>query len=519
MIMNGFMENTKKRSGTLLDRLVTVILLGIIIAMVLIFAIANIFHYTANIEADIASESLLTEVLYDNGFVQPDTWCASTTLRVISVPNFAAFIYPLVGYNSNLATGITCTVFLGIMFVLLFGYLRSIGMDVKALLLALIVLCMVTNPSDESQRMVFLYASYYVSHVITMIVVLNIYSSFIEKDNVKLVPVFISFVVAVLNGMQGLHACMFCYFPIIMVEALRRLVCLIRKEKQPHYLVLVWTLAINAVTLIVTKLMNANNVGTSRNIRHALEKFIQEVWPTIIETLSFNRIPVITIVTVIIAIIGYVLTLRNILKNSMVKLWSSFCFLAGVFVCVFLTTFTTFDVAGRYYLMLVFSVAVGTSLFIQHVKKEFSYVVIGLVIIGSVISAKDFYSGLVIGDRSEESSLYAISQWMEESGYTYGYSTFDYSNPITVIKNNGVKVRAVSNMTDLEGCKWLSDSTWYPPTKNAEDETCYIVSKARRGEFSAFLDKTNPEIICTHEVDSFMIYVLDRDYTVWEKNK
>lgn len=515
--MNGFMENMKKQSVASIDMIVTVILLGIIVAMVYVFAMANIFHYTANMEADIASESLLTEVLYENGFVQPNTWCASTTLRVISVPNFAAFIYPLVGYNSNLATGITCTIFMVVMLVLLFGYLRSIGMDVKASLLALIVLCMVTNPSDESQRMVFLYASYYVSHVITMIVILNIYSRFIEKDNVKLVPVLISFAIAAVNGMQGLHACMFCYFPIIMVEGLRRVICLIRKEKQPHYLVLLWTLAINAVTLIVTKLMNANNVGTSRNIRHALEKFIHEVWPTIIGTLSFNRISVITIAVVIIAVIGYGLSLRTVLKKGIVKLWSSFCFLAGFFVCVLLTTFTTFDVAGRYYLMLVFSVAVGTSLFIHHAKKEFTYVVIGIVIIGSVISAKDFYNSLVIGDRSEESSLYVISLWMEESGYTYGYSTFDYSNPITVIKNNGVKVRAVSNMTDLEGCKWLSDSTWYPPTKNVEEETCYIVSEARRGEFNVFLDKTNPEIICTHEVDDFMIYVLDRDYTVWEK--
>lgn len=124
-------------------------------AMVCVFAMANMFHYTAYIEADIASESLLTEVLYENGFIQPDTWCASTTLRVISIPNFAAFIYPLVGYNSNLATGITCTIFLVIMLALLFGYLRSIGMDVNASLLALVVLCMVTNPHDESQRMLF----------------------------------------------------------------------------------------------------------------------------------------------------------------------------------------------------------------------------------------------------------------------------------------------------------------------------------------------------------------------------
>ena len=517
MIMTGFMENIKKRRGTLLDSLVTIILLAIIITMVLIFAIANLFHYTANMEADIASESLLTEVLYDNGFIQPDTWCASTTLRVISVPNFAAFIYPLVGYNSNLATGITCTVFLVIMLVLLLGHLRNIGMDVNASLLALIVLCMVTNPSDESQRMVFLYASYYVSHVVTMIVVLNIYACFLEKDTVKLVPALLSFIIAAVNGMQGLHACMFCYFPIIVVEALRRLICLICKEKQPNYTVLLWTMAINAETLIVTKLMNANHVGTSRNIRHALAKFTQEVWPTIIETLSFKRMPVITIVLVIFAIIGYGLTLKDILKNSTVKLWCSFCFPAGFFICVILTTFTTFEVAGRYYLMLVFSVAIGTSLFIYHANIGFYHALIGIVIIGSVISAKEFYSSLVIGDRSEESSLYAISQWMEESGYTYGYSTFDFSNPITVMKNNGVKVRAVTNMTDLEGLKWLSDSTWYPPTKSVEEETCYIVSEARRGEFNAFLEINNPQIICTHEINDFMIYVLDRDYTVWEK--
>ena len=507
----------KKCNAAIIDYFIITVLLGIVAAMLYVFAIANIFHYTAHIEADIASESLLTEVIYTNGYVQPDTWCASTTRRIISVPNFAAFIYPFVGYDSNLATGITCTFMMVIMLALLLWFLRKIGIDLIASLTALIVLFSVTSPADESQRMVFLYASYYVSHVITMLIVLMIYKSFIENDRVKLLPLLLSFVIAMLNGMQGLHAFMFCYFPIIIIEIVRRLACLISRSKQPDYGVLFWALAVNAITLLTTKLTSANNVGTSRNIRHALEKFVQEVCPTIYKTLPFERMPIMATLFVIVAVVGYVIAFRTIIKKDMQKAryWSALCFLVGFLVCVLLTTFTTFDVAGRYYLMIIYAISIGVAFIMSHTRRIVRYFVIGIAIVSSIISIKDFYNNLIIGDYSKNSSYYAISKWMEDKKYSYGYSTFDFSNPITVMNNNGVKVRAVTNMKDLEGLKWLSDSSWYPPIKSSDGETCYIVSAARKDEFNAFLETQKPIIICTHEIDDFMIYVLNQDYTEW----
>ena len=106
---------------------------------------------------------------------------------------------------------------------------------------------------------------------------------------------------------------------------------------------------------------------------------------------------------------------------------------------------------------------------------------------------------------------------MTENGYTYGYTTFDYANYITVMGNNAVKVRAVNNMAEMAGCKWLSDTTWYPPVKSQEGETCYIVSEAMTEDFNVFLETYEPEIVNTEEVGKFVIYVLDHDYTLWER--
>ena len=105
---------------------------------------------------------------------------------------------------------------------------------------------------------------------------------------------------------------------------------------------------------------------------------------------------------------------------------------------------------------------------------------------------------------------------MEEHRYEHGYSTFNNANTITVISNNRVKVRAVDNMYDLHGCKWLTDMSWYPPTKSSEGATVYIVVTDWQPDFDMFLDETAPGIIEQTTIGDYNIYVLDHDYTIWE---
>ena len=70
-------------------------------------------------------------------------------------------------------------------------------------------------------------------------------------------------------------------------------------------------------------------------------------------------------------------------------------------------------------------------------------------------------------------------------------------------------------MKDMEGCKWLSDVTWYPPTKSTDGATVYLVSESAKFDFDAFLKERNPVIVDSCEIGRYMVYVLDHDYTVW----
>ncbi len=108
-----------------------------------------------------------------------------------------------------------------------------------------------------------------------------------------------------------------------------------------------------------------------------------------------------------------------------------------------------------------------------------------------------------------------VVKYMQEKGYEYGYSVFDYANMMTVIGNNTVKIRPVNSFTEMEGAKWLSDSTWYPPIKDAKGPTCYVVSEARLDDFEGFFNRANPLIIDEKTIGEFTVFVTDRDYTVW----
>mgnify|MGYP007069966367 CR=1 FL=1 len=548
------MKTKKKRQiNLIIARIITALLAVVVLALLFVFADANLFHYTARMEADIASETLLGTVIYDNGFVQPSTWYASTAVRVISVPNLAAFIYPLVSHNANLAAGIACVIMMVVLFCVMSVYFRQIGFSPAQILAVLAITMAFTNAADEFQRMLFVYASYYVSHCITLFLVLIFYNKWLKENKVVWWTFVFSVAIAILNGMQGMHACLFCYIPLVAVEVLRRIVFWIRDKKQSNILILIWTWVLFVISFVTTKIFASNNFGASRNIRHAFKKFIGEVCPSIGQTLSFSRLPLLVIMVVCAAVAGYVIyvvklvifagkkfdedTLYNYraaLSDSKLdsldktyQYWSMLVFPFGFVLCIILETFTTADVAGRYFLMLLFTVGCGFCLLIHLLKEKFQrYGIARGVVITSflvivafygAISAVTFYDALIRDDNSIDTDAYKVYSWMAENGYSYGYTTFDYANYITVMGNNTVKVRAVNNMAEMAGCKWLSDTTWYPPVKSQEGATCYIVSEAMEEDFNTFLETYEPEIVDTTEVGKFVIYVLDHDYTLWER--
>lgn len=488
-------------------------LLAVLLAVIYVYCCANIEHYTAYMDADIASETLLAEVLYENGHIQPDTWYMSTGRRILSPPMLASFLYGPGGGDLNGAMGAACAVMMLLMMAAMLYFNSQIGLGLLESLVMVTLSFVLSAPANETQRMLFLYSSYYVGHFTCMFIVMGLYAKALREKKLSPVSVIITVPLAILNGAQGMHASMFFYMPLLGAEILRRLIALLQKKKENN-LITIWVFGISVLSLVSVKIFGDHFAGeVTRNLRHAPEKFFEIVLPFFKEVLGYGRMTPLVVVFVLMAIAGYVFAVKSFGEKS--ELWSTLVVPFGVIVVMLSTTFTTAEAAPRYYLMQVFFVGLGAAMLIKLFKPDYTVFLAALVIFYGATSALVFYDALIVNDHSAETEYARIADWMTENGYEYGYSTFDHSNTITVISNDKVKIRAINNYKDREGAKWLTDSTWYPPTKDSSGATCYVVSKPFDSEFAEFQKAENPKVIDKKEFDYFTVYVTDRDYTIW----
>lgn len=82
--------------------------LGILLFFVLICQ-ANLFHYNYRMNADIASEALLGQVIWNSKQWVPDMWYPSTEVTLIGTANLSALFYGLCG-SLKLAMELACVV-------------------------------------------------------------------------------------------------------------------------------------------------------------------------------------------------------------------------------------------------------------------------------------------------------------------------------------------------------------------------------------------------------------------------
>lgn len=516
-------ENLTNRVLTIITGIVLLILVGIHVNV-------NIFHYTSRMDADLASEALITTEIADNSFDTPDTWVSSTGDKLVSAPNIGAVFYKITG-NMNLSIGIACSLFMMILIGLMIVYFRQLEFGWYEIFTVLIVLFSVFNVESELQSALFLWADYYIFYFISLYLMLIFYNKGLKEGKLSIWIWAISLLLATINGMEAIHASVFCYLPLLGVEIVRQLWSVIRKKTfEWHLLALFFCTAV--ISVGIPMFSAAYGTDSGRNIRRAGEKFVTEVWPAMGSIVYFGVVPAVVWCLCAFAVIGYLLALINIYKKTVksdnnvdednnIILWGTLVPVAVITMVVLALTFTVREVAPRYFFPEFFILATGVGLFMKLVYRQYiakikvSALVAVIVVILGIMAGRYYYTELIAGDNSSNSDEMKIAEWMQDKGYEYGYTIFDNANTITVISNNAVKIRAVNNMKDMEGCKWLSDVTWYPPTKSTDGATVYLVSESAKFDFDAFLKERNPVIVDSCEIGRYMVYVLDHDYTVW----
>lgn len=196
--------------------------IGIVIMLSLI-AMVNLFHYCYKMNADIASEAVLAQLIWESGEWLPKTWYASTELRIFSTPNLASFFYGLTG-SMNWAMGISCT--LMTMGIMVSAYFFTGQMEFcRQSRLLFLLLCLLIPNHFVTLELMYLFAGYYSIHIIILFVILGIYAK-LQKRVMKgeRLPgglMIVSWLLSFCMGMQGVRGILILSGPLVVLEIIR----------------------------------------------------------------------------------------------------------------------------------------------------------------------------------------------------------------------------------------------------------------------------------------------------------
>ena len=390
-----------------------------------------------------------------------------------------------------------------------------------ATLIATIIPMVLSRDAHNVLEMIVLYAAYYVSHLIVMFIVYNIYGHVLRIGRVS-VPVYvITIILAILGGLQGMHVILFAYAPIVATEVFRLLFEFIFDRKIYKKGITIWAIVLFVISYFVTNFTGSDSSNMRRNIRHSIEKFTQIVLPQIksVITIDGNNM-LFVIILCILGLIGYVLLIRDTIKetrNDNKKLtdkWAMVPFVFSIFIMIFALTFTVTESATRYYIMQMFIIGTGVGYLLRYVKNVvFEIGIVSIVTLVSVLSIVADYRMFFDDEYFHNTDRYKVVCWLEENNYTDAYAVFDVANMLTVISDNRVHVRSVDNMNDLNPCKWLSYAEWYRPYVEKNENIAYIVASDGDNEsLQAYLNQQEYELTEYTEIGVYKIYVINKDF-------
>ena len=184
------------------ERALKIALIAAVLVFILLIFCTNLFHYNYKMNADIGSEAVLGELIWESKQLLPSVWYPSTEARVISTPNIAALFYGITG-NMNLAMGLGCCfmtilIVLGIMF-----FCKRAGL--KGTPCALIVFLSLAIPTDFTfLELVYVFAGYYAIQTAILFFTLGIYVEALHGGNTKYGWLLTGLTTALLLGFQGM---------------------------------------------------------------------------------------------------------------------------------------------------------------------------------------------------------------------------------------------------------------------------------------------------------------------------
>lgn len=515
-------------------KIIYLFLLIILIGIILVLCSINLFHYTHEMDADIAADTQLGRLMWQYKAIKPDSWIASTETILLCPSLLSSLIYGLTG-NMNFSMGLSCSLMLCIMMFLLYRLCRNIDFSPIASLMACITF-LVLPGSTRNQQIICLFAAYYSVHIITVFLALISYIKIMKNPDKKYASAIICILFSLILAMQGMRCALVLTAPFFGMILLRELLFLIKykhfsfKNKSYRHTF------IFSVILIFSSILGFFSpysvpVDTSRNIRHALDKFIDSVLPAIKDCLNltsdnsavtvFNYIfVIITIASLVIIIFMTLKILKNeksedehiTIDNSSLEAFCIVFFFISVIVTIIMCTFTTTEVAPRYFFMYYLLGGFAIAYIFTHINNIGKYIFPVLIVIYSVLIVTSYYIPVLSSDTND-GEIEQIVSYMQEHNCYYGYSSFSSAATLSVRSNDRIQIAALDDFELMNISKWQTDTNWYVPNLPTNMPTAYIIHRSWSDDFIPTLE-SHSDIILIGETENYIIYYSDTNYSI-----
>lgn len=524
----------------------------------------NLARYTAQMDSDIAAEGLNARAIWEYHTLIPSQFYSSTETRILNVNLIGALFYGLTG-DMNLSMGIACSIMMILLLTCFWKLLQYLGCR-KECRAAASVLLLALPGSLRHAQILYLWASYYAVHCILMLITLRSWLAAIHGERGWKKEAAFSCVLAFIISLSGLRAALICYVPLAVTEILRWIAeALSRMEKRSvpgkipasgkgeKSLLRSGGCAAGFLILAYLGSLFPTSVGVpvSRNMRNGPEKLrsivLLDLWNCLEDGQDEGnrRIFLSVFILLTVAAVGccFVRIIQRIFgerkqkkaaewrkkavfpngKNAGIGLGKEespkerdqeriLLFAAiSLLTSVLMGAFTTTESVWRYYFMIWFLLSFGVAFVMDHMREKLRGIgLLAVLLFGLLVWKQEMFP--VLQASPVHTEWQEITDWMQENGYYYGYSTYDTANAMTGACNGTVQISAVSGLDTLEICKWLTDRTWYVPYVSENTKTVYVIPKSREEEFRPQVLQ-HADIELQFETENYSIYSSPHNYT------
>lgn len=513
-----------------IEKVYEVFLFGAVLLVTGLIVYTNLFHYCYRMNADIASEEVLAQLIWEGGEAIPKSWIPSTEYRILSSANLGALFYGIF-HNIEFAMGCASS-------ILTFGILGSLYFFVSQFSfrreekLLFLLLCLILPNHFMMLELFYLFCSYYAVHIILLFLTLGVYVRLLGNARVHGVWQVLLILFSFTIGMQGLRGILVLNAPMFATEIVRQIVLWYKKE---------WKKRDGYIAGWCTLLLLAGYAGTfapfsvgqeiSRNIRKGFPKLWEKVMPHVFEAMGFmgvegvgRVVPVCFLLVAIGVLIGCMIQLlkKNQECGQKPLIWAYILLWISLGATMAAVAFTTMESSKRYYFLIFPIMAFGFICFMHWVHGKASYLrVVGcaLVLYLLIFQIREIYLPVMESKEPAKSAEYEVCKYLQENHYEIAYTSFDKGNVITVLSQGAVRGAAVGSMESMDMCKWLSSTDWYVPNMPYHSRTAYVVPEEDLEAFERFCASHAENIWFETKIEYLYIYGSDYNLScLWCQN-